>query len=179
MNSFYKYSDQETKTILSNIVILCDTREKKDSHILDWFNEKKVTYQKYKLEYGDYSFMIPANPIMGTMRDTYFDREIVVERKAHLEELSGNLAQNRDRFENEFMRAKDSRKILLIEKGSLSDIWDDAYNTQFKPASYMASLLTFQARYGLEVMFVRKEYSAQLMYGIFYYHLKELLHYGF
>lgn len=178
MNIRKHYTESEMKAILKNITIICDTREKKDSHISEWFRQRNVPFKKQKLNYGDYSFMIPANTFMGTMRDMYFDKEVVIERKAHLDELSGNLAQHRDRFEHEWLRSKDSRKILLIEKGSLSDVWDGNYGTQFKPASYMASLLTFQARYGLEVMFINQSYSAQLIYGIFYYHLKELLENG-
>ena len=178
MKSIYKYSDKEIKEILSNVVMLCDTREKSDKHIIDWLEDKKIQYLRHKLDFGDYSFMIPSNPVMGTLRDIYFDKSIIIERKAHLEELSGNLAQNRDRFENEFLRARDCRKILLVESGSLTDIWDNAYNTQFNPASYMASVLTFQARYGLELMFIQKKYSPSLIYKLFQYHLKELLNNG-
>jgi ERCC4-type nuclease len=178
MKYCHKYSDKELRELLSNIVILCDTREKKDEHITSWFDEKKLAYQKFKLDFGDYSFMIPANEILGTKRDSYFDKEIIVERKAHLEELSGNLAQYRDRFENEFLRSKGCRKILLIEKGSVSDIYDGKFKTQFKPNSYMASLLCFQTRYKLETQFVKPQHSAQFIYSIFYYHLKELIENG-
>jgi ERCC4-type nuclease len=174
----YKYTDKEIKEILSSLVVLCDTREKSDKHIIDWLEKKKIEHWRHKLNFGDYSFMIPANASMGTTRDIYFDKSIIIERKAHLEELSGNLAQNRDRFENEFLRAKDCRKILLVESGSLTDIWDNAYNTKFNPASYMASVLTFQARFRLELMFIKKEHSASLIYKLFQYHLKEMLNNG-
>lgn len=174
----YHYTDAEIKALLKTITVLCDTREKKDEHILKWLDSKAICYKRHKLDFGDYSLMVPANGIMKTTRDTYFTKSIVVERKAHLEELSDSLAQNRGRFENEFLRAKDCRKILIIERGSISDIWEQKYNTQFKPASYMASLLTFQTRYGLETMFITPQYTAQLMYGLFYYHLKEVLESG-
>lgn len=178
MKSTYQYSQKEQQQILKSITILCDTREKKDSHITDWFTSKGIPFQKYKLNFGDYSFMVPANPAMGTVRDMYFTKEIVIERKAHLEELSQNLAQKRDQFENEFLRARDCRKILMIEKGSLSDILDAAYATQLTPQSYFASLLTFQSRYGIETIFMPTKYSAQLIYATFYYHMKELLDNG-
>lgn len=42
------------------MVILVDSREKKNSHILDYFRKQKIAYQVEKLEYNDYSFMIPA-----------------------------------------------------------------------------------------------------------------------
>jgi ERCC4-type nuclease len=178
MNIRYQYTDAEKQQILKSMTILCDTREKKDEHITKWFAEKNICTRKQKLDFGDYSFMVPANTLMGTVKDTYFDKSIIVERKAHLEELSGNLAQNRDRFENEWLRARDCRKILLVEKGSLADIWDGKYNTQFKSASYIGSLLSFQERFGIEAIFMPPNHSAQLIYGIFYYHLKEMLDNG-
>jgi len=172
------YTPSELQQILKTITILCDTREKVDKHIIDWFDGKNISYQRKKLDFGDYSFMLPANALMGTMTDKYFDKTIVIERKAHLEELSQNLAQNRDRFENEFLRSRDCDKYLLIEKGCLTDIWDNAYKTQFKPASYMASLMAFEQRYGIRTVFVGKNYSAQWIYCKFYYYLKELLENG-
>ena len=42
------------------MIVLVDSREKKNSHILDYFRKQKIAYQVEKLEYGDYSFMIPA-----------------------------------------------------------------------------------------------------------------------
>lgn len=172
------YTPSELQQILKSIVIICDTREKKDKHIIDWLDSKNIGHQRKKLDFADYSFMIPANPLMGTLKDRYFDKKIAVERKQHLEELSSNLAQNRDRFENEFLRAKDCNKYLLIEKGSLGDIWDNAYNTQFKPASYMASLMVFEERYGIRTVFIEPRHSGQWMYCKFYYYLKELLQNG-
>jgi ERCC4-type nuclease len=172
------YTPSELQQILKSIVVICDTREKKDKHIIDWLESKQINFEKRKLDFGDYSFMLPANPLMGTIKDKYFDKHIVIERKAHLEELSGNLAQNRDRFENEFLRSRHCEKYLLIEKGCLSDIWDNSYNTQFKPSSYMGSLMAFEQRYGIRTVFVNQKHSGQWIYGKFYYYLKELLENG-
>jgi ERCC4-type nuclease len=170
----HQYTDNELKQILANMVILTDTREK-TSHINKWFDEKKVKHRRCCLNYGDYSFCVEPNNVLGNHRDIYYTNSIAIEKKSGLDELSGNLAQNRDRFENEWLRAKDTKKILLIENGSLCDIWDNAYSTQFKPDSYMASLLTFTERYNIIPMFVNKEYTARLIYLLCYYHLREKL----
>ena len=56
----YKYSIEDIKKLTKQMVILVDSREKKNSHILDYFRKQKISFQTEKLEYGDYSFMIPA-----------------------------------------------------------------------------------------------------------------------
>lgn len=96
----YKFSVEDIKRLLKQIVILVDSREKKNSHILEYFEKNGIAYRKEKLEYGDYTFLIPT-----TDGDIYFHRDCVLERKASLEELSGNLAQERERFEKEFLKA--------------------------------------------------------------------------
>ena len=55
----YKFSDVELKKILKELVILIDTREKSNKHIIKWFEEKKIKYKVQKLDYGDYSAYIP------------------------------------------------------------------------------------------------------------------------
>lgn len=43
-----------------SMIVLVDSREKKNSHILGCFDKQGISYQVGELEYGDYSFMIPA-----------------------------------------------------------------------------------------------------------------------
>lgn len=64
----YKYSVEEIKRLTKSIIVLVDSREKKNSHILDYFWKQKIAYQVEKLEYDDYSFMIPA----AAGEDIYF-----------------------------------------------------------------------------------------------------------
>ena len=85
--------------LISSMVILVDTREKVNDHILEYFDKKNIIYKKKALDYGDYSFMIPANDKLSIPRDLYFMNKVVVERKASLEEISNNLTKERDRFE--------------------------------------------------------------------------------
>ena len=59
----YKYTDKEMDELVSSIVILIDTREQQFSHIVDYFDKKKIPYKKKALEFGDYSFIdtVPAH----------------------------------------------------------------------------------------------------------------------
>ena len=126
----YKFLFEEIKQLFKSAVILVDSREKKNEHILDYFRKQGISWQQTKLDYGDYSFMIPK---VAAGQDIFFHRDIVVERKASLEESSGNLTQDRDRFEKEFLRARnDGAKIyLMIESpGGYSDIIAHKYQTE-------------------------------------------------
>lgn len=171
----YRYSVEDAKRLLKQMVILVDSREKRNGHISDYFEKNGIAYQKTKLDYGDYSFMIPAS---AAGEDIYFHRDCVVERKASLEELSGNLAQERERFEKEFLKAgNDGAKIyLMVESlGGYSDIIGHKYRTEFTPAAYMASLKTWESRFDCNVQFIASEYSGYYIYSTFVYFAREAL----
>jgi ERCC4-type nuclease len=171
----YNYSEKEKTTLLNSITVICDTRENANSHITDWFDAKCIPHQSVKLDYGDYTFKIPMNTDLCIYRDLYFDNDIVIERKNSLVELSNNIAQERERFEREWLRFRDCKKILLIENGSYDSILDGRYNTQLKSKSYIASVLTFKYRYGIDIQFIGAKWAAQYIYSTFYYFLREKL----
>ena len=90
------YTDKEYRQLIKNMVILCDTKDKQNKHILDEFDKQKIEYKTRALKTGDYSFMIKACPELGFQYDTYFTDELCIERKNSLSELAGNLAQKTD-----------------------------------------------------------------------------------
>ena len=156
------------------MVILVDTREKQ-GHVAEWFDKKKVPWKSKALSKGDYSFMIPANEKLGIPKDCYFDRDIVVERKASLEEISGNLTQHRDRFEHELSLAP-KNKVLLIENADFGDIVEGNYDTQYNRKSFLASLFTFWHRYDTPVFFMPdNKYSGIFIKLYFEYYLRNYL----
>lgn len=173
--SLYRYTAEELKQILKSLVIIVDSREKQNKHILEYFKSKRIECISTGLSFGDYSYMLPASTEIGIQRDMYFSHDIIIERKASLEELSVNLAQNRKQFENEFLRAGNCKKYLIIESGSYTDIINHNYKTQLSEKTFTASLMTFQQRYDLTINFVNKQYAGQYIHGLFYYHLREFL----
>ena len=174
MLSKYKYTEKEQKELLQSIVVLYDSREQKNEHLLQWFDKKNIKYKKMKLNYGDYSFYIPKNKELGIERDIYFKDEIVLERKNSLEELSGNFSQSRDRIEKEFALCK-AKMTLMIEQASYKDLCENRYNTSYKASSFLGTLHSFSERYDINFIFIDKEYSASYMYYTFYYYLRELI----
>lgn len=171
----HKYSVEDIKKLTKQMVILTDSREKKNAHILEYFQKQGIPYQVCKLEYGDYSFMVPAGAAGG---DIYFHRDIVIERKASLEELSGNLAQERERFEKEFLKAgNDGCKVYLMVEapGGYTDVIGHKYRTAFAPAAYMASLKTFEHRFDVNIQFISPEYAGYYIVSTFQYFAREAL----
>lgn len=175
----FKFTDAELKTVLNSLTVIIDTREQENSHIVEYLAKKKIPYKGQKMDFGDYSFMIPANPQLQIMRDIYFTDNIVIERKAHLNEISGNLtADGGSRFESELIRAQGAKFYLMIENASYADIINHNYNTQYDPKAFVARLKTFESRFGVDLNFVNSKCSGNFIYHTFYYWLREQLKKG-
>jgi ERCC4-type nuclease len=157
------------------MVILVDTREQSNYHITGYFDKRGIAYKSKALNYGDYSAYIPADPELGIVRPLYFDQSIVIERKGSLEELSGNLTKGRERLKDELTRASSSQFHLMIEGGSYAEIINGEYLTDFKPKSYLASLLSLQCEYGFNIHFTDKQNAGLLLYQLIYYHVRKTL----
>lgn len=103
-------------------MIIVDSREKKNQHILDYFDRKGEQYQVRKLSTGDY--MDPSFP------------SITIDRKRNLEELAGNVCTSDGRFWREVRRSREEglKMIVLIEHGgqikSMADVpkWSSKYS---------------------------------------------------
>ena len=171
----FKYTEAELKKLVKSMVVIVDTREKKNDHIIDYFDKHDIPYIKRALEFGDYSFYIPANEELSIPRDIYFENDVIVERKASLEELSGNFTTGRARIEKEFAGAKAKRKYLLIENATYGDLIDGNYNTDYNKKAFWATLHSFNQKYGIEFFFTSNKYSAIYILGIFQYYLKNLV----
>jgi len=156
--------------ILSTAVILIDTREQENKHIIDYFDKHKIAYESRKLEYGDYSLRLPKNVEYGLPNDLVLD--YAVERKGSLEELSGNFTNDRDRIENELWRAS-GRMTMVVEDGSLDKIMAHEYKTQYNEKSFISTLVSFQHRYNLPIHFVSKNRVGAVIYALLHYKLRE------
>ncbi len=137
----------------------------------EWLEKNKIPTITRKLDTGDYSCQLGEQS---------FERDIVVERKHNLDEICGNFTAERERFEREFMRAKayGTKVYLIIENATWADIFIGNYRSKLNSKSLFGSLLSWMVRFNITVLFCRPEESARIMYGIFYYYVKERLLYG-
>ena len=51
-------TDKQISEVIQNMVILHDTREQKNQHILDFFDENNIIHEKEKLATADYVFIL-------------------------------------------------------------------------------------------------------------------------
>ena len=175
MIDMYRYTDKELKELLKSMIVLVDTREQNWLHIQKFFDEKKIAYRVEKLDFADYSFLLPENKELGIQRDIYFDKKISIERKRDLNEISSNFCDGRTQFENEFIRSM-GKLYLLIENATYEDIVNKNYTTKITPQSFIGSLHAFVDRYNISLNFMKdNSYSAYFIYLTFYHHLRNYL----
>ena len=164
------WTDKELAEELKKLTIICDTREQ-DTHCEEYFKDHKIPCVVRKLDTGDYS---------AQLGNLSFERDICIERKRNLDEICGNFAAERERFEREFLRAKayGTKVHLIIENATWSDIFLGNYRSKLSPKSLVGSLLSWMVRFNISVIFCKPEETARVMWGIFYYYAKERLMYG-
>ncbi|WP_368488460.1 ERCC4 domain-containing protein [Clostridium sp. BJN0013] len=119
----YKFTDKEVNELLNKIIILIDSREQANSHILEWFDKHKKSFKVQKLDYGDYSCFLPAGSFKGQQRDILFTDELVIERKFCIDELAMNLKDNKTNL-NEIKK----ETIDLLGKEYLAKVLKTDYN---------------------------------------------------
>ena len=160
------------------MTIVVDTREQVNGHILDYFRKKDIPIKFKKLDYGDYSAMIPKNEELGILRDIYL--ESAVERKAHVDEICGNLQKDtQTAFENELIRSQRGRFVLFVEQPDFDEkLARGEYRSRYDPKALKGRLESFQAKYNFEIRPMSKTMIAHNIYHRFYYQMKNYLKRG-
>lgn len=146
-------------------MIIVDSREQKWDHIRDYFDKNGIEYVfPRKLDEGD-----------------YFNTEhpdIVIDRKANLQELCTNLSKGKRniiRFTNECKRAREKhlRFIVLIEGTNCQSVRDVA-SWQSKFSKHTGKWLTdkmfnLTLSYDVEWMFCKKNETAKKIIEVLQY----------
>lgn len=174
----------DVKLCLESMKILVDTREHPNAGLYARCDAFGCPYERRKLSYGDYAynFTLPdGKTLYGEDNAVSVDADVVIERKQSLTELSGNLIQQKDRFEREFSRAKEAggKVYLLVEDATMAKIYSGKYGTHVHPNAYTASLWAIIARHGIiGPIFCPKEITGKVIHDILYRELKERLEGG-
>lgn len=134
----YKFTETEIKALYKKIVVLVDSREQENHHVTGWFAKNKIPFKTLKLDYGDYSAMLPVGSFKGQNRDIYFTNDLVIERKFCIDELAMNL--------------KDKKTNLNEIKQEVIDLFGEKYIEKVLKSDY--NRLKFELsnlnRYGIE-----------------------------
>lgn len=165
-----RITDRQIADIIDSMVVIVDTREQKNDHILMYLKDNGIKYKIEKLDSGDYSFVLPNHPELN------FDKKILLEKKNSLTEIAGNFGSARERFAREFERVPEDSKIhLVIEDATWKKLLNGSYRSEMSPQSMMASMLTWNIRYDVPIWFVGKDESPTVIYNIMKYELMEYL----
>lgn len=151
--------------VMNTFRVVADTREQRTPRAAERFAALGENLERATLDYGDYcgNIELPAGPIYDI--NSRIQARCVVERKMHLDELAACFTRGRERFEREFKRAADNKAkvFLLVEDGSYEAIIRHRYRSKFSPAAFMASLIAWQLRYDLSVIFCKSDTSGMLI----------------
>ena len=130
-------------------MLICDSKEKTNEHILRYFDRHGIDYEIRKLDVGDYMFE------GGT---------ISVDTKRSVDELASNMLNRNDhaRFLREAKRAADSgvKLIVLLETSKYKSIpdlreWRSKYSG-ISGRSLMNAIYKTHISYGVEFLFYPK-----------------------
>lgn len=178
----YKFTETEIKNLLkNNFMILYDTREQVNKHVLEYFATKKITCKKQKIDEGDYTAIITKCPELGINRDLYFP--VAVERKNSIDELAGNLGEKTEkgekvRIERELIRAKAKgiKIFLLIEDpNGFQKIREGNYRSQYNPKAFLGRLTSMQDQYLNGTIFTNATDTGFHIHRILYYSIRNFL----
>lgn len=168
------YTKGQIEIMLNNLVILVDSREKKNDHIISYLDKREVKYEVKKLDFGDYSCFIPViENVNNEIID--FSTILTIERKQNFSELAINFTKGRDRFVRELERKKGSMCLLIEEP--YSKLIEHKYRSNYNPVSFNATLMSYTHRYNVSTVFGDKKSSpifilTWLKYGVRDYLLK-------
>lgn len=154
--------------------VVIDTREKQIDHILKAFKKNNIDYIRRALPIGDYI----VEGLGGYVPN------IVIERKASIDEIIGNLLDKatvdengNNRFTRELIRAKRANKkfILLIEDEKFYiNLLTGNYRSKINPKAAKGMILSLEAKYpNLTIVWMSKKEVASYINSILYYSLRE------
>ena len=180
----YKYTDKEMKNILDSMVVIIDTREQNNQHIIDYLNNHNKPYKIVKNDFGDYTAMIPANTLTGFTHDIYFDRYIAIERKNSIDEIAGNLKDDAARLKKELahMNMHKIKYFFFVEdKNFHENLRQGNYRSQYDPFTLMQRIKKgIEAEYGTVIVPVGKEcIGSEIYYTLQAYVYNLFKHKGF
>jgi len=171
----------EEMQILNSMEILVDTREQRTSKAEQRYKSFGVPYSRATLSYGDYTanFTLLDGEKLYDISDT-INPICIVERKMNLDELAQCFTHSRDRFEREFLRAKDHDCFIhmICEDGSYEKIEGHKYKSKYPPKAFLASITAWQRRYDIHFHFCSSLETGRLIKEFLYRDMKERIERG-
>ena len=144
---------------MKNYIILTDTRQQKEQHILKEFDKQQILHIRTGLPSADYMALRYRNGF-------YLDYSTLIDTKKDLEEISSNLCntQNHERIKREIERARQlgcKNFIFLIGDSKVKHIADiqnwRSLHTKVRGYVLLKIMQTMTERYGIRFIFCQKK----------------------
>ncbi len=144
---------------MQDFIILTDTRQQKEAHILKEFDKNMIIHIRTCLPSADYMALRSE----GKM---YLDYSTLIDTKKDLEEISGNLCntQNHERIKREIAKAKElgcKDFIFLIGDNRVKHISDiqnwRSPHTKVRGCVLLKIMHTMTDKYGVRFIFCQKK----------------------
>lgn len=164
----YRFTDKQLKKILDSMVVIIDSREQNNQHIIDYLNKHNKPYKVVKNDFGDYTAMLPAGTLTGFTHDIYFDRDIAIERKNSIDEIAGNLKDDAARLKKELahMNMYQIKYFFFVEdKNFHENLRQGNYRSQYDPFTLMQRIKKgIEAEYNTVIVPVDKQVIGSEIY---------------
>ena len=141
-----------------NKIIICDTREKGNKKILEYFDKIGQDYIISKLDAGDYM--------------KFKDYTTIIDKKDGLLELAGNLChtQEHERIKREIVKARElgcQNFIFLIQDSKIKSTEDisnwTSPHTKVKGETLLKIMRTMKDKYGVRFIIVPKKNMPEMI----------------
>ena len=146
---------------MRNFLILTDTRQKSEEHIIKEFDKQGVLHIRTTLPSADYMAVR-----FDSERGFYLDYSVLIDTKKDLEEIAGNLcnSKNHELVKREIFKGQElgtKEFIFLINSGKVKTLEDlqnwSSKRTQVKGSTLIKVFNTMKERYGVNFILVPKK----------------------
>lgn len=146
---------------MKDFVILTDTRQQKEEHILKEFDKQGILHIRTGLPSADYMTLR-----YNLQKGMYLDYSILIDTKKDLEEIAGNLCntQSHERVKREIFKGQElgaKEFIFLINGGKVKTIQDlenwTSKRTKVKGSTLIKVFKTMKERYNVRFILVPKK----------------------
>lgn len=144
---------------MNDILILCDTRQQKDSYITGYFDENNIHWVRTTLPSADYMKIRYENGFIK-------DYSTLIDTKKDVEEIAHNLCNTveHERIKREIQKAKELgciNFIFLICDNKINTVDDlkkwSSKKTKVKGETLLKIMATMSKKYGIKFMFINKK----------------------
>ena len=144
-----------------NNLIICDTREKGNKKILEYFDKVGQDYIISKLDAGDYML--------------YKNYHTIIDKKDGLLELVGNLCHTKEheRIKREIAKARElgcKNFIFLIQDSKIKTLEDikkwSSTHTKVRGETLLKIMITMKQKYGIRFIICKKKKMGEMIINL-------------